>query len=385
VSRILQVANFVAPHSGGIRTVLANLADGYADAGHEVIQVVPGIRPDSEQTRWGRLLTLRGIPVPGSGYRLLPPRSVAAAADRLAPDRLEVHDRTTLRGLGQWAARRGVPSCVVSHERLDRLLEQWLPATRSAVRYADRSNARLAAGFDTVICTTAWAAEEFVHLHAPNVYRIPLGVDLARFTPQAADPALRARLAPDRAVLLVLASRLSPEKRPDLAVQTVAELVRRQRNVVLAVAGDGPLRARLRAQSRDLPIRFLGFLAGTEGIAPLLATADLALAPGPVETFGLSALEALACGTPVVANARSAVPEILGAAGRGADATPSAFADAVQELLDRPESTRRAAARTDTAGIRPSRVSLPRTGCRTAEPTRVTANTTCQLGEHSGC
>lgn len=346
MSRILQVANFVAPHSGGIRTVLANLADGYADAGHEVIQVVPGIRPDSEQTRWGRLLTLRGVPVPGSGYRLLPPRSVAAAADRLAPDRLEVHDRTTLRGLGQWAARRGVPSCVVSHERLDRLLEQWLPATRSAVRrYADRSNARLAAGFDTVICTTAWAAEEFVRLHAPNVHRIPLGVALTRFTPQAADPALRARLAPDRAVLLVLASRLSPEKRPDLAVQTVAELVRRHQNVVLAVAGDGPLRARLQAQSRDLPIRFLGFLAGAEGIAPLLATADLALAPGPVETFGLSALEALACGTPVVANVRSAVPEILGGAGRGADATPSAFADAVQELLDRPESSRRADAR----------------------------------------
>ena len=91
---------------------------------------------------------------------------------------------------------------------------------------------------------------------------------------------------------------------------------------------------------------FLGHLDGADRVARLLATADVVLAPGPVETFGLAALEALASGTPVVANAASAVPEMLAhGAGLAADGTVPAFADAVQSLLDRPPGSRRAAAR----------------------------------------
>ena len=44
----------------------------------------------------------------------------------------------------------------------------------------------------------------------------------------------------------------------------------------------------------------------------------MAIAPGPAETFGLAALEALACGTPVVVSAESALPEVVGEAGASA-------------------------------------------------------------------
>ena len=76
------------------------------------------------------------------------------------------------------------------------------------------------------------------------------------------------------------------------------------------VAGDGPLRPRLerRAARAGLPVTFAGFLSGRADLAALLASADVALAPGPAETFGLAALEALACGTPVVVSAESACP-----------------------------------------------------------------------------
>lgn len=326
MSRIVQLANFVTPTSGGLRTALGQLAHGYAAAGHEVVQVVPGPRDSVTRTAWGRCLQLRGPELPGTGYRVLSePRRVSAALALLEPDRVEVHDRTTLRGVGRWARAAGVPSLVVSHERLDRWLRQWLSARLPLDSVADRSNAALAGSFDTVVCTTAWTEQEFSRLGIAHLRRVPLGVDLSAFRPPAQRPAGGGRLR------LVMASRLSKEKRPDLAVGAAAELERRGHEVRLAVAGDGPMRPAL--QARGGPVDWLGFVDGRAGMAALLGSADVVLAPGPVETFGLAALEALACGTPVVANVHSALPELLGSAGRVSASTPRSFADAVELLL----------------------------------------------------
>jgi alpha-1,6-mannosyltransferase len=338
MSRIVQLANFVTPSSGGLRTALEHLATGYAAAGHEVVRVVPGPQDAVTETPWGRVVALRAPELPGTGYRVLhEPRRVLRALDAAAPDRVEVHDRTTLRGVGRWARTAGVPSLVVSHERLDRWLRQWLPARLPLDRVADASNAALAASYDQVVCTTAWAEQEFARLGVPNLRRVPLGVELERFTPPPVRP-------DDGTVRLVLASRLSKEKRPDLAIGAVRELCRRHR-VVLRVAGDGPLRRRLEADAAGLPVELLGFVRDRAALAAELGRADVALAPGPVETFGLAALEALACGTPVVANVHSALPEVLGSAGRASASTPRCFAEAVEELLAVPVEQRRREAR----------------------------------------
>ncbi len=70
--RIVRLANFVAPRSGGLRTALAELGAGYLAAGHEPVLVIPGERESDTQTAQGRVITLRAPRVPFTGgYRVL--------------------------------------------------------------------------------------------------------------------------------------------------------------------------------------------------------------------------------------------------------------------------------------------------------------------------
>ncbi|MBW4715888.1 glycosyltransferase [Saccharothrix obliqua] len=361
--RIVQLANFYGPRSGGLRTALHHLGAGYAAAGHEVTLVVPGAAYADERldratssgdacsgdagSRPVRRITLPAPRIPGTGgYRAVDPWRVRALLEHLRPDRLEVSDRLTLRGMGRWAAARRVPSVVISHERLDRLLEQFLLPAAWARRGADWANARMAASYDTVVCTTDFAREEFDRIGARNVTRVPLGVDLTTFTPRRHDRALKADLARGADALLVHCGRLSPEKHVERSIDTAAELHAAGHRVRLVIAGDGPRREWLERRASGLPVTFLGFVGRRTDVANLLATADVSLAPGPHETFGLAALEALASGTPVVVSASSALREIVrpGCGAAVADHAP-AFAGAVSELLDNPEPTRRSAAR----------------------------------------
>lgn len=359
--RIVRIANFVTPASGGLRTALRELGAGYRAAGHEPVLIVPG-PPGAdgaaglrdERTGQGRVITVPGPELPGSGgYRLLTDRRrLERLLHSLAPDRLEVSDRTTLRWTGEWARRARVPAVMVSHESVDGVLRTWgvpQPLARAA---ADRLNRRTAHAYSRVVCTTEWAAAEFVRAGARNVVRAPLGVDLAAWHPDCRSAELRRQCAGRAEVLLLLCSRLSQEKRPGRAVDALAELRRRGVDAALVVAGDGPLRARLEARARAerLPVAFLGHLADRSRLAALQAGADLALAPGPAETFGLAALEALACGTPVVASAASALASLVGSGGDTALDDGPSFADAVQRVLARPAPARRAAARRRAEG-----------------------------------
>jgi alpha-1,6-mannosyltransferase len=340
--RVVHVANAYTPRSGGIRTTVHALGRGYQAAGHDFVLVVPGRRASEEHHSWGRRITLAGPTVPGSGgYRVLVGlRKLRRLLDVLEPDRLEISDRLTLRGLGLWARAAGVPSTVIAHERVDGVLRAFSPlGARGAQLAADRHNAVTAQRFDRIVTTTRFAAQEFGRIGVLTDH-VPLGVDLERFRPAN-------RPSTGGAPLLVLCGRLSREKRPDLAVEVLRVLDFDGCPARLMVAGSGPMAASLRRRARGLPVTMLGHLAERSSVADLLASADVVMAPGPVETFGLAALEALACGTPVVSANTSAVAELVGGgAGRSARPEPHALAAAVLSLLALPEVERRQAART---------------------------------------
>jgi len=345
--RIVQLANFYGPRSGGLRTALHNWGQGYVERGHEVVLVVPGQRDCEELLPSGVLRITRSAPtIPATGgYRVVNPRRVADVVSGLRPDVLEVSDRLTLRGFGGWARTRGVRSVVVSHERLDRLLGQLAPR-RVARGWADVANRRMARNYDAVVCTTDFASEEFTRIGAPNLHRVPLGVDLTMFHPGKHDQVMRDSFADPAQRFLLHCGRLSVEKQVERSIDAVRLLRRQGHDARLVIAGDGPRREALQYRARGLPVHFTGFISDKGRLASLFASADVSLAPGPHETFCLSALESLAAGTPVVASQSSALAEIItpGCGALARDRGP-AFAEAVSGILAIPSHTRRASAR----------------------------------------
>ena len=345
--RVVQVANFYGPRSGGLRTAVDRLGAEYVAAGHAVFLIVPGQCTQTVRLKSGVIrisLPARRIPLTG-GYRAVLPRPVTDLLERLRPDALEVSDRLTLRSLGDWGRRHGASTVMISHERLDRLVGQVVPVPLART-VADAANRRTAANYDAVVCTTEFAREEFDRIGATNLVTVPLGVDLEQFHPRRHSEAVRERWAGPNQLLLVHCGRLSVEKHAHRSIGTVAALRDSGVDARLVVVGEGPQRARLQRQAAQLPVAFTGFIGCRDTVAGILASADIALAPGPHETFGLAALEALACGTPAVVSRTSALAEILTSdSGATAENDADAIAGAVTTIMGRPESQRRRSAR----------------------------------------
>lgn len=138
---------------------------------------------------------------------------------------------------------------------------------------------------------------------------IPNFVNLAEYRPEAALP--REALAGAGHKVLVHVSNFREVKRVKDVVRIFAR-VRRMMPATLLMVGDGPDRHDAEQEARELgvgsDVRFLGRL---DAVAPVLAAADLFVLPSQTESFGLAALEAMACGAPVLAARTGGLPEVI--------------------------------------------------------------------------
>ncbi len=237
------------------------------------------------------------------GYRFpLNRRAAARAIVRLQPDVIEAGDPYRL----AWSAldagwRLGVPVVAFCHSNPAELARRFVgrPAGHLVRRYL----AHLYRQFDAVFAASQWMAGELRALGLSNVIHQPLGVDCAAFHPRQAREAWRARLGLTRDhFVLMYAGRFAREKNLHVLVEAVERIG--QKCVFIAI-GDGPVPPQGRRVLR------LPYHADTRALALALASADLFVHAGDQETFGLAALEALACGTPVLACARAGLAELV--------------------------------------------------------------------------
>ena len=138
---------------------------------------------------------------------------------------------------------------------------------------------------------------------------IPNFIDLHRFKKQEKSH-FRAAIAPDGEKLLVHTSNFRTVKRVEDVLRIFCG-VRAQIPAKLLLVGDGPDRSRMEKLARDLDChRDLRFLGKLEAVEEVLSVGDLFLMPSENESFGLAALEAMACEVPVVSTNAGGIPEL---------------------------------------------------------------------------
>jgi phosphatidylinositol alpha-mannosyltransferase len=173
---------------------------------------------------------------------------------------------------------------------------------------------------------------------------IPNGVDECHFTPEA-EPLERFR---DGRINILFLGRFDPRNGLDTMLRAFTKLYRSRpaRDVRLIVVGDGPLRAYYRRQVPDDVARAVEWVGLVNWERPrYLASADILCAPCDRASFGMVVLEAMSCGTPIVASANSGF-QLLMSNGRQGILIPEAtnaeaFAEALTHLANCPEERAR--------------------------------------------
>lgn len=315
---VLDVSEYYGRDSGGVRTYLHEKARFVASRPEFRQVVVVPSRSASVRTADGvRVYQVPGRRIPfQASYRVL---SGSAQFGRIVaherPDVIEIGSAYAAPWAAIHAARRlGIPLLWYFHAHLPRILaagaERPAPIRRGAAALAARYVASIARRTDQVLVASESVRRDLESYGVDNVLVSPLGVDTGTYHPARRanrDATLRRYQLPDAPIVLYT-GRFTREKELVAVLRAWAGVA--TAGAMLVLVGAGPQDAELRRLA-GRQVRLLPFEHDRERLADLYAAADLYLAPGPAETFGLSAHEALASGTPVLSVDCGAVAEAV--------------------------------------------------------------------------
>ncbi|MDA2811460.1 glycosyltransferase family 4 protein [Nocardiopsis sp. RSe5-2] len=261
-----------------------------------------------------------------------------------------VHDNQTL-GYGLLGLQKaGFPLVTTIHHPItvDRRIE--LEEARGWQRLSKRRwysftamQGRVARRLDPVLVPSRSSADDIVRefgVERPRIDVVPLGVDTRHFHPRPGDGSPNGGRVPGR--IVCTASADSPLKGVATLLRAVAKLAT-ERDVSLTVVSrpkpGGPTDALVDELSLRDRTTFVHGIDDAE-LGRLIASAEVAVVPSFYEGFSLPAVEAMACGTPLVASRAGALPEVVGTDGAAGVLTepgdPEELAARIGALLDDP-------------------------------------------------
>lgn len=164
-------------------------------------------------------------------------------------------------------------------------------------------------------------------------------VDTEVYNPKIRDLSLRKRFAADNEKIIIHISNFRPVKRT-LDIIEIFNILQKKLPVKLLLVGDGPDYTKCEDLARKYNITDkVYFLGKQNAVAELIAISDVLLLPSQTESFGLAALEAMACGVPVVCSNVGGLPEVVQNGISGLLVEPGKillFVSALEEILTNP-------------------------------------------------
>ena len=288
---VLDITMYYAAEGGGISSYLNAKTNWLARNNHARHTILSSSAQGSGLAP--SVIALPGFALPGiNGYRI--PTSLRAPArmvERCRPDVLEVGDAGPCALAALHVRRRlKMPLIGFYHSDLHALVGERFGARAAAV--TGKYLRHVYNQFDLVLAPSRLMVHRLDQLGVADPVHQPLGVDTSVFTPDRRDATLRQRLGlPSDTRLLVYAGRFTPQKKLGVLIEAVRRLGRPY-HLLLVGCGDA-----LPASPNST---VLPFERDPRRLARLLASCDVLTHPGDGETFGLIALEAMACGLPVL-------------------------------------------------------------------------------------
>ena len=334
--RVAIVTESFLPQVNGVTNSVLRVVEHLRERRHDVLVIAPGLSGPAEYAGAPVIrIPAVDLPVVNSLPIGLPTRTVLTALSAFGPDVVHLASPFVVGARGLAAARRlRVPSVAVYQTDIPGFATAYglgLGA-RAAWRWVRRLHSRADR-------TLAPSTDSMMNLRAhgiPRVHRWGRGVDIERFSPEHADPGLRAELAPNGELLVGFVGRLAPEKEVDRLV-ALAGLD----GVRVVVVGDGSELEPLRDRIPDAA--FLGARYGHD-LSVAYASLDVFVHTGPYETFCQAVQEAMASGLPVLAPDAGG-PKDLVLPGRTGYLLPAERAGFEDELVRRVNDLRDAALR----------------------------------------
>ncbi|MEN3034125.1 MAG: glycosyltransferase [Aquificaceae bacterium] len=296
--KLADVTPYYHKKSGGVRRYLFEKSRFLSSTDISHILIVPGSTYSETKEGNTTIYTVRSIPLPLSGgYRMFHTLSeVKSILRRESPEILELGgsyqridslvSNNYLLSVFYHADLRTELSLLPVPKKIKKaLLFNWIKKLSKA----------------DLVLTPSKKQEEFLKSYGlERVYTVNLGVDSSIFNPFQKDPDFRKNIhIPEDKALLLYVGRLSVEKGLLTLLKFFKQLDKKLFHLV--IVGDGPLRSWVLRASKKLPnLTYLEYVGSNLDLARIYASCDIFVSASPLETYGLSFLEAQSCGCVLV-------------------------------------------------------------------------------------
>lgn len=298
--KVALVAESFLPHSNGVTNSLLRVIDHLTARGDEAMVIAPESKNSQGPVRYG-IASITRLPAMGlPGYRdvrvaLSGVGRISRVLEEYEPDVVHLASPFTL----GWAAVRAaneldLPCVAVYQTEIPSYADRYGLGWTEGIAWNRVLNIHERA--DLTLAPSTYAIRQLEQLGVPRLRLWPRGVDAARFHPSKRSQELRRAWAPRGEVVVGYVGRLAAEKR----VEDLARLASIP-GITVVIVGEGPSRPKLEALLPDAI--FPGFLTG-DALAEAVASFDLFVHCGELETFCQTIQEALASAVPVVAPRR---------------------------------------------------------------------------------